>query len=67
MLEPVRVNTKISARSNEWLDKKSSEMALSKSALINIAIESFIEKTEIVHGLPKIMKQLEEQGIRLDL
>ena len=64
---PVRVNTKISARANSWLDSKSREMAISKSALINIAIENYIKETEVLHGLPKLIKELEKHGIELKL
>lgn len=61
-----RINTKISDRANEWLDTKAEEMALSKSALINIAIENYIKETEVVHGMPKLVKALEEHGIKVD-
>lgn len=64
--EPVRINTKISARANDWLDKKSKETALSKSALMNIALENYIKETEVVHGFPAILKALEEHGITID-
>lgn len=64
-MEPVRVNTRISARANEWLDKKAGEMAMSKSSLINLAIENYIKETEVVQGLPELIRQLEEQGIKL--
>ena len=63
----VRVNTKISDRANKWLDKMSEEMALTKSALINIAIENYIKETEVIHGLPKMISELEKQGIKLNL
>lgn len=63
----VRVNTRISARANKWLDTKSVEMAVPKSALINIAIENYIKETEVLHGLPKLVQKLEEQGIDLEL
>lgn len=62
----VRINTKISDRANEWLDKKSEEMALSKSALVNIAVENYIKETEMVHGLPKLVRTLEEHGIKMN-
>lgn len=60
-----RVNTKISDNANDWLDRKAEEMALTKSALINIAIENFIKETEVVHGMPKLVKALEEHGIKI--
>lgn len=62
---PVRVNTKISERSNTWLDKKSLEMAVSKSALINIAIEQYRTQTEMMDVLPQMIEELEKQGIKL--
>lgn len=62
----VRVNTKISDRSNAWLDKKSEEMAVSKSALINIAIEQYRAQTEIIDVLPQMIAELEKQGIELN-
>lgn len=64
---PVRINTKISARANDWLDRKSKEMALSKSALVNIAVENYIKESEVVHGLPRVLQELQKQGIRVDL
>lgn len=59
----VRVNTRISDRANEWLDKKSAEMSISKSALINMAIENFIKEMEVVHTLPNLLKELEKHGL----
>lgn len=61
----VRINTRISDSANEWLDKKSIEMAVSKSALINFAIENYIKENEVVQGLPKILKELEKHGIKI--
>ncbi|MFC7322953.1 hypothetical protein [Halobacillus campisalis] len=63
---PVRVNSRISDSSNEWLDKKSEEMALTKSALINLAIENYIKEKEVVQNLPKIVSELERQGVNLN-
>lgn len=61
----VRVNTRISDRANEWLDKQSVEMALTKSALINLAVENYIKETEVVYNLPKMLEELEKQGIKI--
>lgn len=59
---PVRINTRISDRANEWLDRKSLEMAISKSALISLAIEHYIKETEVVHTLPNVLRELERLG-----
>jgi predicted DNA-binding protein len=63
--EPVRINTRISHKANEWLDKRSKETSISKSALINIAIENYRKETEVVDMMPEIKKKLEELGISL--
>ena len=61
----VRVNTRVSYETNEWLDKKSEEMALSKSALIAIAVENYRKESETVKSLPALLKKLEELGVSL--
>lgn len=63
--EPVRVNTRISKRANEWLDRKSAEMSMSKSALINVAIENYIKEMDVVQYMPEIMDELRKQGINI--
>lgn len=63
--DTVRVNTAISKRANDWLNKRSKETALSKSALINVAIDNYIKEIEVVEGLPAILKELEKHGIDL--
>lgn len=50
--KPVRVNTQISARANEWLDKRSRETAVSKSALINMAIEQYMKESQVLEFMP---------------
>lgn len=65
MSNTVRVNTGISKRANEWLNKRSKETGLSKSALINVAIDNYIREVEVVEGLPQILKELEKHGIDL--
>lgn len=46
MLNSKRVNVRISKSSNDWLDKEAKEKALTKSALINLAIYKFINKVK---------------------
>lgn len=66
MDEPVRVNTRVSRDLNEWLDKRSFETGVSKSSLINIAVENYRKETETISVLPQLLKKLEEMGITLD-
>ena len=45
--EMIRVNTRISKTSNEWLNAYSVETGLPKSTIIMIAIENFIKEKEV--------------------
>lgn len=58
----VRLNTRVSADTNDWLDRKAEEMAISKSALVAIAVENYRKEVETVNALPEILKKLEEMG-----
>jgi len=59
----VRLNTRVSHDLNEWLDRKSYEMAISKSALVAIAVENYRKETETVALMPTLLRKLEELGI----
>lgn len=63
--KPMRLNTKVSHELNVWLDKKSEEMGISKSALVAVAIENYRKEVETVATLPKLLKKLEEMGVEL--
>lgn len=45
-MEMVRVNTRISAKANNWLDAESEESGIPKSTLILLAIENYIREKE---------------------
>lgn len=62
---PVRINTRISKSTNDWLDQRSIEMAISKSALVAIAVENYIKETEVVSGLPRLLDELKKHGIEI--
>jgi len=63
--KPVRLNTRVSSRLNAWLDKKSAEMGVSKSALVAMAVEHYRTQIETVDVMPNLLKQLEELGIKV--
>lgn len=63
--KPFRLNTRVSLKLNDWLDKKSSEMGVSKSALVAMAIENYRMQMETVDVLPNFLKKLEEMGIEV--
>lgn len=60
-----RINTRISDRLNDWLDAKTEEMGITKSALVAIAIENYMKETEVVQWLPRVLEELEKQGINI--
>jgi len=62
---PVRLNTRVSAETNEWLDRKSEELAISKSSLIAMAVENWRKETEPVKVLPELLEKMKEMGIRI--
>ena len=65
MQEPVRVNTRISATANAWLDKKAYEMGASKSFLISMAVENFIKESEVVQVMPNMVEELKKHGVNI--
>ena len=55
----VRVNTRIGAHHNEWLDKESARTGVSKSGLIQLAIDSYKMQNEAIHTLDEMVKKIE--------
>jgi len=56
--KPVRVGVRIASETNDWLDKKSYEMGVPKSALINFAIENYKMQDTTVNSMPGMIKQM---------
>ena len=50
MAEMVRINTRIGAKSNAWLDKESDETGVPKSTLIHLAIEQYIQQKDAMRN-----------------
>lgn len=61
--KPMRLNTKVSYELNEWLDKRSEEVGISKSALVAIACENYRKETEAVALMPVLLAKLQELGV----
>lgn len=49
--EAVRVNSRISAEINDWLDKRSKETGIPKSSIIHIALEQYMMQLRSVSAL----------------
>lgn len=63
--EPVRVNTRLSRDTHDWLERKAYEMGMNKSALINVAVENYRKESEMTRSMPQLMKKLEEYGWKM--
>jgi len=59
LAEMVRVNTRISAKLNEWLDKQSEETGLPKSTQIMLALESYYQQREVMNNMNKMSDMTE--------
>jgi len=55
-LKPVRINTRISTRQNDWLDQKSAEMGISKSALVAVSVENYMREQAVVNEMPQLIE-----------
>lgn len=60
---PVRLGMRVSAETNDWLDKKAAEMMVSKSALLAFAVENYRKEVETVKVFPDLMEQLKHLGV----
>ena len=47
----VRINTRISSYANKWLDTRAQETGLSKSALVMIAVENYIQQNQAMETM----------------
>lgn len=61
--EPVRINIRIPAEVNDWLDKESKRTAVPKSSLVYLMIDKYITEKETVstmQEMPAFIKHLEQ-------
>lgn len=58
-VEMVRINTRVSKKVNDWLEKEMAETGMPKSTLIYLALEQFINQKEAVDVLGQIVQKIE--------
>jgi len=58
--KPVRIGARISADTHDWLEKKSYELGISKSALIVFALETYKTQDMTVMSMPGMLKHLDD-------
>lgn len=59
MPEMVRVNTRISAELNRWLNEESQRTGVSKSTLIHLALTSYMQQKRAIGSLEEVIKRLD--------
>lgn len=62
--EPFRLSVRVSADANDWLDKKSYETGTSKSALVNFAVEQYMQNSETLTTLPELARLMEAENLK---
>ena len=55
----VRVNTRIGVHHIDWLDTESARTGVSKSGLIQLAIDSYKMQNEAIYTLDEMVKKIE--------
>ena len=59
MTKMVRVNTRISAELNRWLDEESQQAGVPKSTLIHLALTSYMQQKRAISSLEEVIKRLD--------
>jgi len=60
MADMVRVNTRISATLNKWLDEQTEKTGIPKSTIIHLALEQFVSQKETIDTMGLLLKKLED-------
>lgn len=58
MANMVRVNTRISNKANDWLDKESKSTGVPKSTLIYLALETYISQQQTILAFSEMSEKL---------
>jgi len=69
MAEMVRVNTRVSAKVNEWLDEYSEATGMPKSTIIFLAIEQYkrdLEALSSMQNMTAIVEKIDKLQFQLD-
>ena len=64
-----RINVRISLKANEWLDKESAETGFSKSTMVMLALEQYIQQKQALqgmHDMNNLVERLERIEEKLD-
>jgi len=57
-----RLNVRISLKANDWLDKESAQTGFSKSTMVTLALEQYIQEKQALQGMHDINSLIERLG-----
>lgn len=66
MADLIRVNTRIGEHHNGFLDDYSKETGISKSGLIQIAVDRFMRETKTISSMEQMMNKLQELETKIE-
>lgn len=55
-----RLNVRVSKENNDYLEKKSMQTGISKSALVQIAVEQYRQQNEAVQAMNNMQKYVDQ-------
>lgn len=60
--EPFRINVRVSAELNDWLDKESKETGISKTSIVAFATEQYRQQKNTTVSMPEMIELIKKQG-----
>lgn len=60
--EPFRINVRVSADLNDWLDKESKETGISKTSIVAFATEQYRQQKNTTVSMPEMIELIKKQG-----
>lgn len=62
----VRLNVRVSKENNDYLERKSAQTGISKSALVQIAVEQYRQQNEAVQAMNNMQKYVDQMEMIKD-
>ena len=62
----IRINTRIGKKHNDFLDKESSETGMSKSAIVQLAVDQYMMQRQSIATLTTLVEKIESLENKLE-
>lgn len=62
----VRINTRIGKKHNDFLDNESDETGMSKSSIVQLAVDQYMTQRQSIATLSTLVEKIEELEKRLE-